>query len=98
MSDLSAQEKEERQAIRILTALKSNNGVERVIVRVSDTGAGVAREIQEHIFDSFLTGKKDGTGLGLSISKRILKSHRGDIQLLNSGTEGTTFEFWLPQA
>lgn len=95
---LSAQEKEERQTIRILTALKSNNGVERVIVRVSDTGAGVAREIQEHIFDSFLTGKKDGTGLGLSISKRILKSHRGDIQLLNSGTEGTTFEFWLPQA
>ncbi|MGB0370131.1 MAG: GAF domain-containing protein [Opitutales bacterium] len=95
---LSSVDKDEPQTIRISTDNRDVGSSNRVVVSVSDSGAGVAREIQEHIFDSFLTGKKDGTGLGLAISKRILKSHRGDIQLLQSGPEGTTFEFWLPSA
>ena len=91
-------DKNEAQTIYLSTSKEKKSRGERVVVKVSDTGSGVAQDIQEHIFDSFLTGKKDGTGLGLAISKRILKSHRGDIQLVTSGPEGTVFEFWLPAA
>lgn len=63
---------------------------------ITDTGAGMPKEIQDEIFESFLTHRPDGTGLGLSISKRILRSHHGNIELKQSSRQGTTFRFWLP--
>jgi signal transduction histidine kinase len=63
---------------------------------ISDNGPGIPEAIKNDIFDSFLTDRPDGTGLGLSISKRILRSHRGDIELIQSSPEGTSFRFWLP--
>ncbi|MFP4069819.1 MAG: GAF domain-containing protein [Opitutales bacterium] len=64
---------------------------------IHDTGPGITKEIQGQIFESFLTDRPDGTGLGLSISKRILRSHRGDIELVDSSPgNGTRFRFWLP--
>ncbi len=65
---------------------------------VKDTGSGIASDLQEKIFDSFLTGTTEGTGLGLSISKRILRAHDGDLELVESGTEGTIFKISLPLA
>ena len=65
-------------------------------LRISDNGSGIPESIQDDIFESFLTDRPDGTGLGLSISKRILRAHRGDIELVDSSPEGTTFRFWLP--
>ena len=65
-------------------------------LRISDNGSGIPESIQNDIFESFLTDRPDGTGLGLSISKRILRAHRGDIELVHSSPEGTTFRFWLP--
>ena len=65
-------------------------------LRISDDGSGIPESIQNDIFESFLTDRPDGTGLGLSISKRILRAHRGDIELVHSSPEGTTFRFWLP--
>lgn len=73
-------------------------GQPRVALTLTDTGGGIPPEIQERIFDSFLTGSKGGTGLGLSISKQILKTHHGQIELVSSGAEGSTFSFWLPEA
>ena len=43
-----------------------------------------------------LTGTSEGTGLGLTISKRILRAHDGDLELVESGEEGTTFKLTLP--
>lgn len=63
---------------------------------ITDNGTGIARAIQKDIFESFLTDRPDGTGLGLSISKRILRGHRGDIELAHSSPEGSVFRFWLP--
>ncbi len=63
---------------------------------IRDTGPGIPKDIQNEIFDSFLTNRADGTGLGLSISKRILRDHHGDIALESSTADGTTFSFWLP--
>lgn len=69
---------------------------ERATLEIKDNGPGIDVNIQQDIFESFLTSRPDGTGLGLSISKRILRSHRGDIELVESSPEGTTFRAWLP--
>ena len=63
---------------------------------ITDNGSGIAKPIQSDIFESFLTARPDGTGLGLSISKRILRGHRGNIELADSSPEGSRFHFWLP--
>ncbi len=62
----------------------------------SDTGTGIPDAIRAGVFDSFLTGKSKGTGLGLAIVKRILRDHRGNIEIMESSPAGTTFRFWLP--
>ena len=77
--------------------LKSDKHDEgKALIFVSDTGSGISPELQGKIFDSFLTGTSEGTGLGLSISKRILKAHDGDLELVESGSEGTVFKISLP--
>ena len=73
---------------------KSDEG--KALIFVSDTGSGISPELQGKIFDSFLTGTSEGTGLGLSISKRILKAHDGDLELVESGSDGTVFKISLP--
>jgi K+-sensing histidine kinase KdpD len=69
---------------------------EVISVRIADTGSGIPAEILPKIFESFFTSREDGTGLGLAIVKRILRDHRGDIIVENSGPTGTTFKFWIP--
>jgi signal transduction histidine kinase len=78
--------------IQIRTFLNENQAV----LEIEDNGPGIEEGIQNDIFESFLTNRPDGTGLGLSISKRILRSHRGDIELVQSSEEGTTFRAWIP--
>ena len=65
---------------------------------ITDNGGGIPESIQSDIFESFLTDRPDGTGLGLSISKRILRGHRGDIELAHSSPKGSSFHFWLPRS
>jgi signal transduction histidine kinase len=72
----------------------SDDGKAQVLVK--DTGSGIPHDLQEKIFDSFLTGTSEGTGLGLSISKRILRAHDGDLELVESGVNGTIFKISLP--
>lgn len=80
-------------AIRIETNLTE----EHAELSIIDNGPGIASELQNKIFESFLTDRPDGTGLGLSISKRILRSHRGDIELEHSSPGRTCFRFWIPR-
>ncbi len=82
----------------ITVALERNDTGSRptASVFIKDDGKGIPESIRERIFESFLTGKSDGTGLGLSISRQILKSHRGELELLSTGDEGTIFRFMLP--
>ena len=68
----------------------------RVSVLVKDTGKGIPEEYRDRIFDSFLTARDGGTGLGLTISKRMLRAHDGDLELLESGSDGTVFRLTLP--
>ncbi len=62
-----------------------------------DTGEGIPADIQDHLFESFVTrGKEDGTGLGLAVVKKIVDEHRGSITFDTKNGEGTTFVIDLP--
>jgi signal transduction histidine kinase len=78
--------------IQLETSVSENTAC----LTITDNGSGIPESIQSDIFDSFLTDRPDGTGLGLSISKRILRGHRGNIELAHSSPEGSSFRFWLP--
>jgi len=78
--------------IQILTT----GDAQQAIFTIDDNGPGIPEAIQADIFESFLTNRPGGTGLGLSISKRILRDHHGDIELVESSSQGSTFRFWLP--
>ena len=68
----------------------------KVHILVKDTGSGIPEEFRERIFDSFLSARTEGTGLGLAISKRILRGYEGDLELVESSSDGTVFRLILP--
>lgn len=67
-----------------------------LFVEVTDTGDGISLELQKHIFEPFMTTKKQGTGLGLAISNQIVKEHGGYITVQSQVGQGTTFTIVLP--
>lgn len=71
---------------------------DHVCLTISDTGAGIPREIQSRIFDPFFTTKPigSGTGLGLSLSYGIIQKHNGRIEVDSEPGQGTTFRIMLP--
>jgi two-component system sensor histidine kinase VicK len=69
----------------------------KVIVRIKDTGIGIASEIMPRLFTKFATKSEKGTGLGLFISKSIIEAHGGNIWAENNTDgKGATFYFSLP--
>jgi len=68
-----------------------------VVVEIGDNGPGISPEVQTHIFEPFFTtkGVGEGTGLGLDTVQRIVKKHRGSIQVTSKPGE-TLFQVWLP--
>jgi signal transduction histidine kinase len=63
---------------------------------IQDSGSGIPNDLKDSIFDPFLTSKESGTGLGLTIVQRIIENHQGEIKLLSSSEEETTFLIKLP--
>ena len=70
-----------------------------VVVEIGDNGPGIPAEVEPHIFEPFFTtkGVGEGTGLGLDTVQRIVKKHRGNIQV-SSNPGDTRFQIWLPLA
>ena len=68
----------------------------RVQIDLADTGTGIPAELQERIFESFLSSRADGTGLGLTIARRIVHDHKGELSLVQTGPGGTTMRITLP--
>ena len=68
-----------------------------VVVEIGDNGPGIPPEVEPHIFEPFYTtkGVGEGTGLGLDTALRIVKKHRGSIQV-DSKPGNTRFQIFLP--
>jgi two-component system sensor histidine kinase TtrS len=68
----------------------------QVRVMVSDTGGGIDESIRKRLFTPFSTSKQSGMGIGLSLSQGIVHEHGGELVLLNSSSQGASFQFTLP--
>lgn len=66
------------------------------VLRVADTGPGISGEMQEAIFQPFISTKAEGTGLGLPIAQKIFEEHGGWLHLHNTPGRGATFVAVLP--
>jgi signal transduction histidine kinase len=68
-----------------------------VVVEIADNGPGISPEVEAHIFEPFFTtkGVGEGTGLGLDTVQRIVRKHRGSIQV-TSEPGNTRFQVYLP--
>jgi signal transduction histidine kinase len=77
-------------------------GANAIVVDVSDTGRGIAREDLSHVFDVFWQGgrfehdRPEGAGLGLTVSRRLAQLLGGDITVISTPGEGSTFTLRLP--
>jgi signal transduction histidine kinase len=70
-----------------------------VVVEIGDNGPGISAAVEPHIFEPFFTtkGVGEGTGLGLDTVQRIVRKHRGTIQV-ESKPGDTRFLVWLPSS
>ncbi len=72
---------------------------QRIVFRVSDTGCGIPEELQNQVFEPFVTfGKSKGTGLGMAIVKSVTEAHGGSVTLHSEVGVGTELEVSLPAA
>jgi signal transduction histidine kinase len=84
---------------------KTVDGHEQPLVQilVKDTGYGITKEHQKHMFEKFYrvadtAGFTQGTGLGLAIARHIVQAHGGQITLDSEPGVGSTFAFTIPIA
>jgi signal transduction histidine kinase len=85
-----------------VTAQETETDSQRILeISVGDTGAGIAEDEQEKIFDRFYRGKNNnpgttGTGLGLAIVQELMIQHGGKVSLKSREGEGSVFALQFP--
>lgn len=95
----AAQAMDETQSATNVVEIETESRDGRTLVRIRDTGRGIAPEHLERIFDAFFTTRDDdGSGLGLSIAQNILRLAGGTIDVDSVVGEGTTVTITLPSA
>jgi two-component system, sporulation sensor kinase E len=82
----------DRGAIRIHSSL--SNGFIRITFK--DNGCGIKKEDLARVFEPYYSTKFHGSGLGLMIVLRIIREHKGDIDLQSEPGKGTTLTVLLP--
>ncbi len=68
----------------------------RLLVRVTDSGHGIAAKDLPHIFEPFFSSKPDGSGLGLALVHRIAQEHGGHVEVDSAPGLGSSFTLSLP--
>jgi PAS domain S-box-containing protein len=91
---------------RITVRMRSDSSRGLVVVSIADTGIGLTRDEQAHIFESFAQGEHaakggshrfGGLGLGLAISRKLVEMHSGRIRATSAGRgRGSEFTIELP--
>jgi two-component system, LuxR family, sensor kinase FixL len=89
---IEAMEQSSRRDLMIGTE-RGSDGM--AVIKVADTGTGIAPEIADQLFQPFITTKSHGLGVGLSISRTIVESHGGRIWVEPNPAGGTIFRFTL---
>jgi signal transduction histidine kinase len=85
----------EQGGIFTITSDLNDNCVE---FHLKDTGPGIPKQIQDTLFEPFVSwGKEHGTGLGLAIARKIVEDHGGDIEVMSEAGQGADFIIRLPQ-
>ena len=80
--------------IKIKTEESEDNMLKIVF---TDNGCGIEEDKKDKIFDEGYTSKATGSGLGLYVSKEAMKDQYGDLNLVKSDENGTTFEVTIPK-
>ena len=71
-------------------------GRDSVVIRIADTGVGIAGETLPRVIEPFFTTRADGTGLGLAIAKRYVEQNGGRLDIASRPGTGTTVSLRLP--
>lgn len=79
------------KAVPVISLTGTVNTNNRVVIKVSDNGKGMDKEVMDKIFIPFFTTKKTGSGIGLSLCKQIMQLHKGSVAVQSTPGEGTTF-------
>jgi PAS domain S-box-containing protein len=82
---------------RLVRVKTRSNGHETVEVSIEDRGGGIGATDEARLFEPFFTTKDHGLGLGLSICSNIIRSHRGELDIVNNAHGGATATFTLPR-
>jgi signal transduction histidine kinase len=92
----AVQAREEGRPNRVAIELHREGG--SAILRVADTGRGIAPSYMKRLFEPFFTTKApgEGTGLGLSLTRKIVLAHGGSIDVASELGEGSTFTVRIP--
>jgi signal transduction histidine kinase len=79
----------------ITVEARETEGALEILVR--DDGPGIPESVLPDLYQSFRgSTRRDGSGLGLAICREIMAAHGGDVRLLETGPQGTTFILSLP--
>jgi signal transduction histidine kinase len=82
--------------VTVSTGLAGGESGEVARIVVADSGAGIAPDLQDKIFDDFYTTREGGTGLGLSIVRRLVMDLDGSIEVESESGRGSRFIVDLP--
>jgi signal transduction histidine kinase len=83
---------------RDVSIASAQDGDNRIMVSVRDSGIGLDEANLDRIFEGFFTTKLEGLGMGLTICRSIIDAHGGHISAAAAAPRGAIFRFTLPIA